>query len=119
MTNTIWTTLIFFAQGEAGGNSFIWSILTIWLPIGFVFYWLLIRPQQQERKQREAMLAQVKKNDKVVTVGGIYGVVTMVKREADEITIKVDEATNTKIRVTVGAVARVVIDKEAIANKNE
>ena len=76
------------------------SILLIWVPIGFLFWFLLIRPQQQEKRQREAMLSAVKKNDRVVTAGGIYGVVTNVHREADEVTIKVDEATNVKLRVT-------------------
>jgi preprotein translocase subunit YajC len=86
------------------------SILMIWVPIGFLFWFLLIRPQQQERKRREAMLAAMKKNDRVVTVGGIYGVITNVHREADEVTIKVDESANVKLRVTVGSIARVLID---------
>jgi len=54
------------------------------------------------------MLAAVKKNDRVVTIGGIYGVVTNVQREQDEVTIKVDEATNTKLRVTLGSIARII-----------
>ena len=44
----------------------------------------------------------------VVTVGGIHGVVTNVHREANEVTIKVDEATNTKLRLELGSVARVL-----------
>ena len=54
------------------------------------------------------MLGALKKNDRVVTVGGIYGWVTNVHREADEVTIRVDEATNTKLRITLGSVARVL-----------
>ena len=53
----------------------------------------------------------VKKNDRVVTVGGIYGVVTNVHREADEVTLKVDEATNTKLRVTLSSIGRVLGDE--------
>ena len=54
------------------------------------------------------MLAAVKKNDRVVTAGGIYGVVTNVHQEADEVTVKVDEATNTKLRVTLSSIVRVL-----------
>ena len=102
-------------QGEPGpSNPFgLWSILTIWLPMGLLFWFLLIRPQQRERAKMARMLAAVKKNDHVVTVGGIYGVVTNVHREADEVTIKVDEATNTKLRVTLGSVARVLAEESS------
>ena len=87
------------------------SPLLTWAPfiaIGFLFYFLLIRPQRQEQAKRKAMLAAVKKNDRVITAGGIYGVVTNVHAEADEVTVKVDETTNTKLRMTVGSITRVL-----------
>jgi len=87
------------------------SLLLPMLAIGFLFYFLLIRPQRQEQRRRQEMLGGVKKNDRVVTIGGIYGVVTNVHREADEVTIKVDETTNTKLRVTLGSVARIMGDE--------
>jgi preprotein translocase subunit YajC len=107
--NTAWTTLVLF--GADAGSSMLQSILLIWVPIGFLFWFLLIRPQQQERKQREAMLAAVKRNDRVITVGGIYGVVTEVDREHDQVTIRVDETAKVKLRVTVGSIARVLRDE--------
>jgi preprotein translocase subunit YajC len=79
--------------------------------IGLLFYYLLIRPKRQEQSRWQAMLATVKKNDRVITAGGIYGVVTNVHREADEVTIKVDEATNTKLRVTLSSIARILGDE--------
>ena len=88
-----------------------WSVLTIWLPIGFLFYFLLIRPQQQERTKRVAMLSALKKNDRVIAAGGIYGVVTNVHREANEVTIKVDEAANVKLRLTLVSVEQVLTDE--------
>ncbi len=99
-----------FAQDGGGAFGGIWGILTLWLPIIFIFWFLLIRPQRQEHAKRQRMLEAVKKNDRVITAGGIYGVVTNVHREADEVTIKVDEATNTKLRVTLGSIARVLGD---------
>jgi preprotein translocase subunit YajC len=59
------------------------------------------------------MIGQLKENDRVVTVGGIYGIVTNVHREADEVTIRVDDKNNTRIRVTLGAISRVLGDAAA------
>jgi preprotein translocase subunit YajC len=113
VTNSYLPSLILFAEngqpGGGGGFGMI-SILTIWVPIGLLFYFLLIRPQRREQSQRQSMLSQLKKNDRVITVGGIHGVVTNVHREADEVTIKVDEATNTKLRMTLGSISRVLGD---------
>ena len=84
-----------------------------------VFYFIIIRPQQREQARRKAMLAAVKKNDRVLTIGGIYGVVTNVHREADEVTIKVDEATNTKLRVTLSSIGRVLGDEPSDESVNK
>ena len=112
MNSSFWITWIPLAQG--GGGSFgPLSLLTIWLPIGLLFWFLLIRPQQREKQRRQAMLGALKKNDHVITAGGIYGVVTNVHREADEVTIKVDEAANVKLRVTLGSIAQVAPDQAA------
>jgi preprotein translocase subunit YajC len=81
-----------------------------------LFYFLMIRPQRKEQARRQEMLSAVKKNDRVITAGGIYGVVTNVHREADEVTIKVDEATNTKLRVTLSSIARILGDEPSDNN---
>lgn len=110
-----WTQVALLGQapeGGAGGNS-LQFLLTMILPIGILFYFLLIRPQRREQTQRQALLNAIKKNDRVITIGGIYGVVTNVHREADEVTIKVDETTNTKLRLTLGSIARVLADESS------
>ena len=56
-----------------------------------VFYLMVLRPQKKEQKKRLELLNNLKKNDRVVTIGGIYGVVMNAKREADEVILKVDE----------------------------
>lgn len=101
--------LVLLAQQQEGGS--IWVMLAPMLAIGFLFYFLLIAPQRKEQGKRREMLSGIKKNDRVVTIGGIYGVVTNVHREADEVTLKVDESNNTKLRVTLSAIARVVGDE--------
>ena len=102
-----------FAEDPKPAGDFT-SILPSLLPFAAIFvlfYFLLIRPQRREQARRLTMLSAVKKNDRVVTIGGIFGVVASVNREADEVTLKVDEATNTKLRVTLSSVARVVGDE--------
>jgi preprotein translocase subunit YajC len=103
-----------FAEGAGGGDgasargadSFAFFLPLIAIVV--LFYFLMIRPQRQERTRRQQMLDAVKKNDRVVTIGGVYGVVTNVRREADEVTVKVDESTNTKLRLTLSSIARIV-----------
>jgi preprotein translocase subunit YajC len=95
-------------DAKPGDASSLWQMLFPFVAIFALFYFLMIRPQKREQSRRQAMLSAVKKNDRVVTIGGIYGVVTNVHREADEVTIKVDEATNTKLRVTLSSVSRVL-----------
>jgi preprotein translocase subunit YajC len=61
-------------------------------------------------KKQQDLLAAIKKNDRVVTSSGIYGTVANVDREADRVTLKIDEASNAKITVTLSSLARVLRD---------
>ena len=56
-----------------------------------VFYFLLIRPQQKKQKARNAMLGQLKKGDKVVTIGGLHG--TVLELTDDTVVLKVNDVT--------------------------
>ena len=74
------------------------------LPIVFIFaifYFLLIRPQQKKQKEHEKMVSELKKNDEVVTTGGIHGTVINVKDTT--LILKVDE--NVKIEIDKNAIA--------------
>lgn len=82
------------------------------LAIGLLMWVMLIRPQRRERAAREAMVAALKKNDRVITVSGIYGVVTNVRPEADEVTVRVDDTSNTRIRMTMSSILRVLGDDQ-------
>jgi preprotein translocase subunit YajC len=89
------------------------------IAIFFLFYFILLRPQKREQARRQAMLDGIKKNDHVLTAGGIYGIVVNVHREAKEVTIKVDEATNTKLRMTLGSIAHVLGEEAADQSANK
>ena len=73
-----------------------------------LYFFLIWRPDRRKQSAHRAQLDGLKKNDRVVTIGGLYGVVMNVQRDADEVTLKVDEANNTKIRVTFAAIAPVL-----------
>jgi preprotein translocase subunit YajC len=83
----------------------------VFVVIGVLFYLMLVRPQRKEQQTRQSMLESLKKNDRVVTVGGIYGVVTNIRKELDQVSLTVDEKGGTVIRVTLASIARVVRDE--------
>ena len=61
-----------------------------------IFYFLLIRPQQKQQKKHREMLTQLKKNDEVVTNGGIHG--TIVNVDDETVTLRVDDNTRIKFQ---------------------
>jgi preprotein translocase subunit YajC len=82
------------AGGQGGMGAMISSLLPLIL-IFVVFYFLLIRPQQKKAKEHQQMLDNIKKGDKVVTAGGIYGVVENVG--SNTLTVKISETVKVKI----------------------
>ncbi len=86
-------------QGPSGLGMFFPLII-----IFFIFYVLIWLPQKKERKQREEMRANLKKGDKVITGGGVHGIVVNVKE--DTVTIKV--ADNVRIDFSKSAISQVV-----------
>ena len=76
------------------------------MPIVFIFiifYFLLIRPQKKVQDEHKKMIAALKKNDEVVTSGGIHGTIMNVKEAA--VTLKIDD--NVKIDVEKSCIARI------------
>lgn len=72
-----------------------------------MFYFIVLAPERRRRSQETERLAAIKKNDRIVTVGGIHGVVSAI-HEGDILTIRLDESGNNKMRIDRRAVARVV-----------
>lgn len=82
------------------------------LMIGVLFYWMVLRPESKRRADQAKMHKELKKNDRVLTIGGIYGTVVNAGQDSDEITLKVDESSNTKLRVSRSAVQSVLNNKD-------
>ncbi|MEK7880951.1 MAG: preprotein translocase subunit YajC [Deltaproteobacteria bacterium] len=87
------------APAATGGISGLISFLPI-VAFIFIFYFLLIRPQQKSAKQHREMLGKIEKGDTIVTRGGIYGKVASVKEDS----IMVEIADNVKVKIERSAV---------------
>jgi len=88
------------AEGEGGGSSTIYMIVFLVL-IFAMFYFLMIRPQRKRQKEHQHMMEELRKGDRVITAGGIYGVIENVSE--DSIVIKVESGTT--IRLAKSSVA--------------
>jgi preprotein translocase subunit YajC len=93
-----------YAQGGPfGGGGDLMGTLLFLLPMLAIFYFLLVRPQQQRVKKHQEMVAGIKRGDTVITNGGIVGKVIKV----NEGELEVEIAENTRVRVIKGMVAEV------------
>jgi preprotein translocase subunit YajC len=105
MSADLMSAPLVFAQDAGWGNT--------WLPIylfGFFFliYFMIIRPQKQQDQKRRAMIDAMKKNDKVLTSGGIYGTVISVDPSQDRVVLRVDDEKGVKVSFARSSVARVI-----------
>ena len=93
-----------------------WPMLIgLGLMIG-VFYFVMIRGNRKQQKQRQDLLANLSKNDKVMTIGGIVGTVVNVKD--NEVVVKVDESNNTKMTFLKKAIQQVITDTDQASFDN-
>jgi preprotein translocase subunit YajC len=92
----------------AGGGGGIMPTLVMAVPMVALFYFLFILPQQQQEKKRRSMIDALKKNDKVLTTGGIYGTVMSVDAKNDKVVLRVDDERGVKMAFTRASVARVI-----------
>lgn len=89
-----------------------WGSLLFPVLLVAVFYFLLIRPQQKKEKKRQQMLRQLAKGDKVITRGGIWGVVVGVRSDEGVAVVKI--ADNVKVEVSIQAIEMVNPPAEAV-----
>ena len=99
----MWISTALAQGGAAAPNPFIQLAPLVFIFV--IFYFLLIRPQQQARKKHQEMVSNVRRGDTVVTAGGIIGKVTKVLDDsevmvdlADGVSVKIVKATLTDVR---------------------
>jgi len=94
------------APGGLGGGNIIWMLMLFFFVI---IVWSMMG-QRREKKKRDAMLSAIRKHDEVQTIGGLIGSVVDVK--GNTVILKVDEASNTRIRVARSAIQQVLSERQ-------
>ncbi len=112
--------LLLLADGEQGGPPGIMG--NMMLPLFIVMIVMIVmsfRTSARQKKEAQNLLAKLKKNDKVVTSAGIIGVVVSIKEGEDEVTLRVDDSTNTRMRIVRSTIVRVTSDDQQPAGAPE
>ncbi|MFH0962785.1 MAG: preprotein translocase subunit YajC [Planctomycetota bacterium] len=76
-----------------------WLMLWYIAPLILIFWFLILRPQKKEKERRKRMLDELKKNDRVITIGGVHG--TVKKVEDNDVILAVDDDTRDKVRIRI------------------
>lgn len=119
MTQWQFSSLLLLAENAPDTQGGLGSMMPALVVIMVLFYFLILRPQKSKEKSFRSMVDSLKEKDRVVTIGGIHGVVTNVQRDHDVVTIRIDESTGAKIRVGTSAIARVVTDDDKAEKKTD
>jgi len=105
------TTLVFMAgciptatEGEEGGLFDQYGIIIFLVLIFAIFYFLLIRPQRKRQKQQQQLMEELQRGDKIITAGGVYGVVESVSE--DSVIIKVESGATMRVAKSSVALKR-------------
>jgi len=91
------------SQGAEGGGGSATGMFIMLIAIFAIFYFLMIRPESKRRKERQQMMDALKRNDKVVTIGGLYGEIQDV--HDDKVVLRIAE--NIKVEVAKSAISAV------------
>lgn len=103
--------LILMAPSPDGGGGSLVSTMIMFGAIFLIFYFMIIRPQQKRAKERERMLSNIEKGDKVIISGGIHGIIAGL----DEKTALVAISESVKVKVERSAISAVISSKEVKA----
>ena len=107
-----------YAMGQAGGQGGQAGGIAGFLPLIIlfaIFYFLLIRPQQKKAKEQREMIANLKKGNRIITSGGIYGTIQSI----DDTTIGLEVADKVKIKIVRGNVAGLVSDVQGSKKEDQ
>jgi preprotein translocase subunit YajC len=84
------------AAGDGGGMGPFFTFFPL-IVVGVLFYFILILPQRREKQKQDQLLKALKKNDRVVTIGGIVGTIVNIEPDSRLVTVRVDDERNTRL----------------------
>lgn len=85
--------------------------LTPLVGLFLLFYFIFILPERRRKAEERQRMDGLKKNDRIITIGGLHGTIVSAPQGSRVVTIKIDEAGNTRVKINRSAVATVVADK--------
>jgi preprotein translocase subunit YajC len=91
-----------------GGSGSLVSTIIMFGAIFLIFYFMIIRPQQKRAKERDKLLANIEKGDKIITSGGIHGTIAGI----EEKTVLIQISDNVKLKFERSAISSVVSKKD-------
>jgi len=97
------------AAGQTSSQP-LWVGLAPFVLIFVIMYFLLLRPQKRKEEDRQKMLGAVKKNDRVVTIGGIHGKVVSIR--GDQLVLKLDKKGEIRVTFNKSAISRILTEDE-------
>ncbi len=100
------------AQDTAPPAAMIMQFLPF-VAIGVMFYFMFIRPDRRRQAAQAEMIKNLKKNDRVVTAGGIHGIIINASGSDNVVTLKVDEESGTRIRVNRTSISRLLEETDS------
>ena len=101
-----------YAQAAAAPQQGAFDFLVPLVLIGLVMYFLMIRPQQKKAKQHREMLSKLHRGDKILTSGGIIGVISKAPQDG-EAELEIEIAHDVKIKIVRQAIADIITKPEA------
>ena len=108
-------SFLVFGQAAAAPEGDMMTMIVQFAPfivIGVLFWMLMIRPESKKNADLNKMREALKKNDRILTIGGIFGTVVNVQKDAKDVTIRVDEGNNTRLRILRSSIALVLGEGE-------
>ncbi|MFQ5607327.1 MAG: preprotein translocase subunit YajC, partial [Candidatus Zixiibacteriota bacterium] len=90
-------------EGGAGGFSGTFGML---IPLFLIMYFIILRPQQKKQKEHKKMLTELRKGDRVVTSGGMFGDIFAFNEKRDSVVLKVGEMKLEFLRSSIAGKAR-------------
>ncbi|UPA18116.1 preprotein translocase subunit YajC [Borrelia puertoricensis] len=102
---------MFLLQDFSHSSSFFRSLL-VFIPVIAIFWFLVISPQRKEEKKKKDMIKNLKKGDKVLTIGGIFGIV----KKVNDSEVVLELSPTSEVRFIKNSVERVILDE--VKDKN-
>lgn len=85
----------------------------------FLYYFMVYLPERKKRREEKEMRSRLKKNDRIITIGGIHGTVVSAPSDSNVLVIRIDENGSTKMKINRSAVATVINEKTASTTQTE